>query len=133
MSLLHQLLCTLYNEHIRSLRITASLQKKKKYKYIKKKLLILLEFDASIVSVCVVVLLFSEDCCLVSCDDMQFSRYMQVFRDVIFTLVFLLLDAEASGAGDNATSSYACCYNGCVNTCTKKLDPPIGETFHHWR
>ncbi|PNF13979.1 hypothetical protein B7P43_G08669 [Cryptotermes secundus] len=34
-------------------------------------------------------------------------------------------DAEASGAGDNETSSYACCYNGCVNTCSKKLDPPI--------
>ncbi|XP_021913886.1 uncharacterized protein LOC110826984 [Zootermopsis nevadensis] len=34
-------------------------------------------------------------------------------------------ETEASGARDNETSSYACCYNGCVNTCTKKLEPPI--------
>ncbi|XP_069692033.1 uncharacterized protein [Periplaneta americana] len=32
---------------------------------------------------------------------------------------------EGSGAGENETNTDACCYNGCIHTCTKKLEPPI--------
>ena len=43
--------------------------------------------------------------------------------------LFLLAETEAFGTGDNETSSYACCYNGCVTTCAKKLEPPIGKNL----
>jgi hypothetical protein len=53
-------------------------------------------------------------------------------RTLIFP--FSLAETEESEAGGNETSSYACCYNGCVTTCTKKLEPPIGKnlTPHPW-
>ena len=53
------------------------------------------------------------------------------FHSAIRTSVFpfSLAGTEASGTGDNETSSYACCYNGCVTTCTKKLEPPIGKNW----
>jgi hypothetical protein len=45
----------------------------------------------------------------------------------ISVFLFSLAETEPSGTGDNETSSYACCYNGCVTTCAKKLEPPIGK------
>jgi hypothetical protein len=47
----------------------------------------------------------------------------------ISVFLFSLAETETSGTGDNETSSYACCYNGCVSTCAKKLEPPIGKNL----
>jgi hypothetical protein len=52
-------------------------------------------------------------------------------QEMLSLITLLFPETEASGAGEHG-GSYACCYNGCVSTCTKKMEPPIGETFCQW-